>query len=86
MDNVPKSIPSIAGSVTWIHSYEAQYCEDPQSSSTPCNFTMTAESADILPSSGPMTTISGVLESSRQALSIRRIFSLIGPFLGNRLG
>ena len=31
----------------------------------------------ILPSSGPMTAISGVLESSRQALSIRRIMSLI---------
>ena len=34
----------------------------------------------------PMTMMSGVLESSRQALSIWRIFSLIGRSFANRLG
>mmetsp|Transcript_8731 Transcript_8731/g.17485 ORF Transcript_8731/g.17485 Transcript_8731/m.17485 type:complete len:92 (+) Transcript_8731:29-304(+) len=35
----------------------------------------------ILPSSRPMRTISGVLESSRAALSIRRIVGLVGALL-----
>eukprot|EP00984_Skeletonema_dohrnii_P026494 scaffold15854_cov83-Skeletonema_dohrnii-CCMP3373.AAC.2 len=34
----------------------------------------------------PMTMMSGVLESSRQALSIGRIISLIGRLFANRLG
>ena len=38
-------------------------------------------SCAILPSSRPMTMMSGVLESSRQALSIRYIISLIGRLL-----
>ena len=38
-------------------------------------------SFDILPSRRPMTMMSGVLESSHQALSIRRIISLIGRLL-----
>ena len=33
----------------------------------------------------PMTTMSGVLESSRQALSIRRIYSHIGVLFTNRI-
>jgi len=35
----------------------------------------------ILPSSRPMRSMSGVLESSRQDLSIRRIFGLMGRLL-----
>jgi len=34
----------------------------------------------------PMTMMSGVLESSRQALSIGRIVGLIGRLFANRLG
>eukprot|EP00957_Ditylum_brightwellii_P124332 9476476-Ditylum_brightwellii.AAC.1 len=37
-----------------------------------------AVSFDILPPSRPMRSMSGVLESSHQALSIRRIAGLIG--------
>eukprot|EP00984_Skeletonema_dohrnii_P021124 scaffold10473_cov56-Skeletonema_dohrnii-CCMP3373.AAC.1 len=36
--------------------------------------------------SGPMKAMSGVLESSHQALSIRRIISLIGRPFANHLG
>ena len=40
----------------------------------------------ILPSSGPMKALSGVLESSRAALSIRRIFCRIKANSENHLG
>lgn len=45
---------------------------------------VTTLAADILPCSRPMTAMSGALESSRQALSIRRIFSLIRALFTNR--
>jgi hypothetical protein len=40
----------------------------------------------IFSSSGPMSTISGVLESCRAALLIRRTISLIGANLDNHPG
>ena len=40
----------------------------------------------ILSSRRPMTMMTGVLESSRQALSIRYTWSLIGRLFANRLG
>ncbi len=43
-------------------------------------------SFDILSPSRPIRTMSGVLESSNQALSIRRIMGLIGRLLFNRSG
>ena len=43
-------------------------------------------SNDILPSSAPMRSISGVLESSRQALSIGSTCSFIGADFENHLG
>jgi hypothetical protein len=39
-----------------------------------------------LPCRAPTTAMSGDLESSRQALSIRRIFSVIGAKFENLLG
>ena len=49
-------------------------------------WTMLPLSADIFSTTCPMTVISGVLESSHQALSIRRIIRLIRRLLFNRLG
>ena len=53
---------------------------------TSCNFTMTAESADISVNTAPMKVNGGVLESSYRALSIGSIISSIGRFFVNRSG